>query len=76
MINIKEMLKKHKRSVLRKQSRDTNRNIKRSVYCQYGFYSLMFRALALREMAQIFISEIEWLAAFKCRATGLFRMEQ
>ena len=26
-----------KRSVLRRQSRDTNRNIKRSVYCQYGF---------------------------------------
>ena len=25
-----------KRSVLRRQSRDTNRNIKRSVYCQYG----------------------------------------
>ena len=24
-----------KRSVLRRQSRDTNRNIKRSVYCQY-----------------------------------------
>ena len=23
------------------------------------------------EMAQIFISEIEWLAALKCRATGL-----
>ena len=26
----------NKRSVLRRQSRDTNRNIKRSVYCQYG----------------------------------------
>ena len=25
-----------KRSVLRRQSRDTNRNIKRLVYCQYG----------------------------------------
>ena len=25
-----------KRSVLRRQSRDTNRNIKSSVYCQYG----------------------------------------
>ena len=25
----------NKRSVLRRQSRDTNRNIKRSVYCQY-----------------------------------------
>ena len=25
-----------KRSVLRRQSRDTNQNIKRSVYCQYG----------------------------------------
>ena len=25
-----------KRSLLRRQSRDTNRNIKRSVYCQYG----------------------------------------
>ena len=29
-------IKSHKRSVLRRQSRDTNRNIKRSVYCQYG----------------------------------------
>ena len=28
--------KLNKRSVLRRQSRDTNRNIKRSVYCQYG----------------------------------------
>ena len=27
---------RNKRSVLRRQSRDTNRNIKRSVYCQYG----------------------------------------
>ena len=26
----------NKLSVLRRQSRDTNRNIKRSVYCQYG----------------------------------------
>ena len=26
----------NKRSVLRRQSRDTNQNIKRSVYCQYG----------------------------------------
>ena len=26
----------NKRSVLRRQSRDTNRNAKRSVYCQYG----------------------------------------
>ena len=26
----------NRRSVLRRQSRDTNRNIKRSVYCQYG----------------------------------------
>ena len=36
----------YKRSVLRRQCRDTNRNIKRSVYCQYGYYSLTFRALA------------------------------
>ena len=28
--------KENQRSVLRRQSRDTNRNIKRSVYCQYG----------------------------------------
>ena len=34
--------------MLRRQSRDTNRNIKRSVYCQY-VYSLTFRALALRQ---------------------------
>ena len=26
----------NKRSVLRRQGRDTNRNTKRSVYCQYG----------------------------------------
>ena len=26
----------YKRSVLRRQSRDTNKNIERSVYCQYG----------------------------------------
>ena len=26
-----------------------NRNKKRSVYCQYGLYSLTFRALALRQ---------------------------
>ena len=37
----KKPLRKHKlllnkRSVLRRQSRDTNRNTKRSVYCQYG----------------------------------------
>ena len=38
-----------KRSVLRRQSRDRNRNIKRSVYCQYGQYGLTFRALALRQ---------------------------
>ena len=37
------------RSVLRRQSRDTNRNIKRSVYCQYGWYIPTFRALALRQ---------------------------
>ena len=37
------------RSVLRRQSRDTNQNVKRSVYCQYGQYSLTFRALALRQ---------------------------
>ena len=36
-----------KRSVLRRQSRDTNRNIKRSVYCQYGQYSLTFGTLTL-----------------------------
>ena len=28
---------------------DSNRNIKRQVYCQYGQYSLTFRALALRQ---------------------------
>ena len=39
----------NKRSVLRRQSRDTNRNIERSIYCQYGYYSLTFRALALRQ---------------------------
>ena len=39
----------YKRSVLRRQSRDTNRNIKRSVHCKYGWYSLTFRALALRQ---------------------------
>ena len=35
--------------MLRRQSRDTNRNIKWLVYCQYGQYSLTFRALALRQ---------------------------
>ena len=39
----------YKCSVLRRQSRDTNRNIKRSVYCQHGEYSLTFRALALHQ---------------------------
>ena len=39
----------HKRSVRRRQSRDTNRNIKWSVYWQYGWHSLTFRALALRQ---------------------------
>ena len=39
----------YKRSVLRRQSRDANRNIKWSVYCQYGEYSLTFRALAVRQ---------------------------
>ena len=29
--------------------RDTNRNIKMSVYCQYGEYGQTYRALALRE---------------------------
>ena len=37
----------HKRSVLRRQSRERNRNTKRSVYCQYGKYSLTFPALTL-----------------------------
>ena len=35
--------------MLRRQSKDTYQNIKRSVYCQYGYYSLAFRALALRQ---------------------------
>ena len=35
----------NKRSMLRRQSRDTNRNMKRLVYCQYGKWSLTFRAL-------------------------------
>ena len=35
--------------MLRRQSRDTDRNIKRLVYCQYRQYSLTFRALALRQ---------------------------
>ena len=39
----------YKRSVLRRQSRDTNRNIKWLVYCQYGYYSLTFQAFALRQ---------------------------
>ena len=39
----------YKRSVLRRQSRDTNRNIKRLVYCQCGQHSLTLRALALRQ---------------------------
>ena len=30
------LIKRNKRSALSRQSRDTNRNIKRSVYCQYG----------------------------------------
>ena len=47
--------KLNKRSVLRRQSRDTNRNIKRSVYCQYGWYSLTFRALALRQRETVSI---------------------
>ena len=38
---------------LQRQSRDTNQNIKRSVYCQYGQYSLTFRALALRQRETI-----------------------
>ena len=33
---VKTKIHLNKRSVLRRQSRDTNRNIKRSVYCQYG----------------------------------------
>ena len=33
----------------RPQTMFTNQNIKRSVYCQYGYYSLTFRALALRQ---------------------------
>ena len=39
----------NKRNVLRRESRDTNGNIKWSVYCQYGGYSLTFQALALRQ---------------------------
>ena len=48
-----------KRSVLRRQSRNTNRNIKGSVYCQYGLYSLTFRALALRQRENPNLSD-EW----------------
>ena len=33
-----------------------NRNIKRSLYCQYGLYSLTFRALALRQREKRFFS--------------------
>ena len=43
------MISLNKRSVLRRQNRDRNRNIKRSVYCQYGEYGLTFRALSLRQ---------------------------
>ena len=39
----------NKRVVVLRQSRVTNRNIKWSLYCQYGQYSLTFRALALRQ---------------------------
>ena len=46
-----------KRSVLRRQSRDTNRNIKRSVYCQYGEYSLTFRALTPSSERNLFLSD-------------------
>ena len=34
---------------MRRQSRDTNWNIKRSGYWQYGECSLAFRALAFRQ---------------------------
>ena len=34
--NVELYSKFNKRSVLRSQSRDTNRNVKRSVYCRYG----------------------------------------
>ena len=43
LIFAKLIRKKNKRSVLHRQSRNINRNIKRLVYCQYGQYSL-FRA--------------------------------
>ena len=51
-----------KRSVLRRQSGDTNRNTKRSVYCQYGKYGLTFRALALRQREVTFtFTQRVWL---------------
>ena len=39
-------------------STDTNRNIKRSVYCQYGQYGLTFRALALRSKVKSSVRKI------------------
>ena len=48
----------HKRSVLRRQSRDTNRNIKRSMNCQYGQYDLTFRALALHQRERAYARNV------------------
>ena len=55
-IRIVFLRKRNKRSVLRRQSRNTNWNIKRSV-----FYSLTFRALALRQRETAFSERLHLL---------------
>ena len=40
-----------------RENKCTNRNIKRSVYYQYGYHSLTFRALALQQRESGFLSD-------------------
>ena len=40
-----------------------NRNIKRSVYCQYGQFSLTFPALALRQRERPMLETLDYVLA-------------
>ena len=76
----------YKRSVLRRQSRDTNRNIKRSVYCQYCTYwqytdLFIFRFIQLSHFKPLqevialpSVFQFEYLNYWQTESCGLIRI--
>ena len=72
---------RHKHSVLRRQSRDINRHIKRLVYCQYGQYSLKRAVFSLRKgqcskrytiLSVLAVHRPFYISALTVLLTGLF----